>query len=107
MLRERSTPELIRSALDEARLLARAEVLHAKQELREEIAGSKRAGIFLGSAATFALCGLSALFVALGLVLPVSATVGTWIVGVGLLLIALVLGLLGRRALPTRPLART
>jgi predicted ABC-class ATPase len=68
-----STVELIRHAIEEAKLLARAEVLHAKKELREELHRGVVAGILLGSAGALALAGLAALFVAAGLALPLAA----------------------------------
>ena len=36
-LRQMSTADLVKHAVDEARLLVKAEVLYAKRELREEI----------------------------------------------------------------------
>src|SRR5262245_31855892 len=102
-----STAQLIKHAMEEAKLFAQAEVLHAKHELREEVAAAKRAGILLGAAGVLALCCLSALFVALGLALPMAENLGVVLVGVVLLLVAGVCFLLGRRALPKKPLPRT
>src|SRR4051794_27880239 len=44
-----STSELIRHALSETRLLVKAEVMHAKKELKQELQAAKTAGIFLGA----------------------------------------------------------
>ena len=71
-----STAELVRHAIEEAKLLARAEVLHAKKELQEEIKAARTAGILLGAGAVLALVGLCALFIAAGLALPVAEWLG-------------------------------
>jgi uncharacterized membrane protein YqjE len=102
-----TTAELIRHAFAEARLLVKAEVLHAKKELREEVKAARTAGILLGAAGVLALCGLAALVVALGLVLPVAAPLGALLVGVAVLLIAGGLGFVGAKKLPTKPLNHT
>ena len=102
-----STAELVRHAIDEARLLARAEVLHAKKELKEEIAAAKSAGIFLGAGAVLGLVGLSALLVAVGLALPLAQWLGVLLVGVVLVLVAGGLAWMGSKRLPTKPLAHT
>ncbi len=106
-LRSLSTPELIRRALDEAKLVARAEWLHAKQEMRGELKEAKAAGILLGSAAVLAICALAVGLVALGVALPMSAVAGLLVVFGAVLLIAAVLGLIGYRILPRKPLPRT
>src|SRR4051812_41419733 len=67
-----STPDLVRHALEEAKLYAKAEVLHAKRELQDELKAAKIAGAMFGVAAVLALCGLSVLFVSLALALPMS-----------------------------------
>lgn len=106
-LRHMSTAELVKHAVEEARLLAKAEILHAKNELREEIADAKRSGIFMGAAMVLALCGISALFVALGLALPLAAGLGVAIVGVVQLIVAGILGFTGFKKLPKKPLNKT
>lgn len=102
-----STAELIRHAFAEAKLLVKAEVLHAKKELREEIKAARTSGILLGAAITLALCGLAALFVAIGLALPLSLWLGVLLVGVAILLIAGGLAWLGMKKLPRKPLPHT
>lgn len=106
-LRQMSTAELVKHAVEEARLLAKAEILHAKNELREEIADAKRSGIFMGAALVLTLCGLSALFVALGLALPLAPGVGVAIVGAVQLILAAALGFMGFKKLPKKPLNKT
>ena len=102
-----STAELVRHAIDEARLLARAEILHAKKELKEEVQAARTAGILLGAAGVLALVGLAALLVAVGLALPVAQWLGVLIVGLVLVLAAGGLGLAGKKRLPGKPLSHT
>lgn len=102
-----TTTELIRHALAEAKLLVKAEVLHAKKELREEIKAARTSGILIGAAITLALCGLAALLVAIGLALPLSQWLGVLLVGVAMLLIAGGLGWAGVKKVPKKPLPHT
>jgi len=102
-----STAELIRHAIEEARLLARAEVLHAKKELQGELKAARTAGILLGAAGVLGLVALTALFVAVGLVLPVAQWLGVLLVGVVLLLLAGGLAFTGVKKLPKKPLPHT
>ncbi len=102
-----STTELIRHAIDEARLLARAEVLHAKKELQEELKAARAAGILLGAGGVLGLVGLTALFVAVGLVLPLAQWFGVLLVGVFLVLLAGGLAFAGVKRLPKQPLPHT
>jgi Flp pilus assembly protein TadB len=102
-----STAELIRHALTEAKLLVKAEVLHAKKELREEIKAARTSGILLGAGSVLALCGLAVLFVVIGLALPLSPWLGVLLVGVAILLIAAGLAWAGVKKLPKKPLPHT
>jgi uncharacterized membrane protein YqjE len=102
-----STAELIKHAFAEAKLLVKAEVLHAKKELREEIKAARTSGIMIGAAITLVLCGLAALFVAIGLALPLSDWLGVLIAGVVILLIAGGLAYFGVKKLPKKPLPHT
>ncbi len=102
-----STAELIRHAIEEARLLARAEVLHAKKELQGELKAARTAGILLGAGGVLGLVALTALFVAVGLVLPVAQWLGVLLVGVVLLLLAGGLAFTGVKRLPKKPLPHT
>jgi Flp pilus assembly protein TadB len=106
-LRHLSTADLIKHALTEARLLAKAEILHAKKELKEEAKAARTSGILLGAAAVLALSALSALFVALGLALPVGPALGVLIVGVALLVLTGLLAFVGVKKLPRKPLPHT
>jgi hypothetical protein len=102
-----TTAELIRHAFAEAKLLVKAEVLHAKKELREELKAARTGGILLGAAITLVLCGLAVLFVAVGLALPLSNWLGVLLVGVGILAIAGGLAWFGVKKLPKKPLPHT
>ncbi|PTL83506.1 phage holin family protein [Vitiosangium sp. GDMCC 1.1324] len=102
-----STAELVRHAIEEARLLARAEVLHAKKELQEELKAARTAGILLGAGGVLGLLGLAALLVAVGLALPLAQWLGVLLVGVFLLLLCGGLAFAGYKRLPTKPLPRT
>ncbi len=102
-----STPHLIRQAMEEAKLLVKAEVLHAKTELKEELRAAKLAGILLGAGAVLALCALSVLFVALALALPLVPALAAVIVGVVLLAIAGGLAFFGVKQVPRKPLPKT
>ncbi len=102
-----STAELVRHALAEAKLLVKAEVLHAKKELREELKAARTSGIFLGAGAVLALVGVTLLFVALALALPLSQGLSALLVGVVLLLVAGGLVFAGIKRLPKKPLPHT
>ena len=102
-----STPHLVRQALEEAKLLVKAEVLHAKAELREEVRAARTSGILLGAGGVLGLCALAVFFVLVGIALPVTEVGGLAIVGGLCLAVAAVLGLLGYRELPRKPLPRT
>ncbi len=102
-----STAELVRHAIEEAKLLARAEVLHAKKELQEEIKAARTAGILLGMGAVLALVGLCALVIAAGLALPLAEWLGVLLVGVLVLAVGGGLALMGTKRLPKKPLVHT
>ncbi len=102
-----STAELIRHALDESRLLVRAELLHAKKELREELQAAKTAGILIGVGAVLSLMSLACLFVAAGLALPLGEPWDVLVMGVALLAISGLLLFLGVKRLPKKPLPHT
>lgn len=102
-----STTELIRHALAETRLLVKAEVMHAKKELQDELKAARTAGILLGAGAVLALTSLAVLFVALGLALPLGEALGVLLVGVGLLVISGLLLFVGVKRVPKKPLPHT
>jgi hypothetical protein len=102
-----STGELIHHALEEARLLAKAEVLAARQELKAEISSAKTSAVLGGAALALATGGLSVLFVAVALVIPLAEPVSAVIVGAALWVLAGLLGYAGFKSLPRKPLPRT
>lgn len=106
-LRSMGTGELVRHALEETRLLVKAELLHAKQELRDEVKGAKTAGVLLGVTLGLALSALTLLFVALALALPLAEPLAVVLVAVALLVIGGVLAAIAWRRLPKKPMART
>ncbi|WP_163991955.1 phage holin family protein [Pyxidicoccus caerfyrddinensis] len=102
-----STAELIRHALAESRLLVKAELLHAKKELRDELKAARTAGIFIGVGAVLSLIALSCLFVGAGLAIPMSEPWNVLVMGVAVLAISGLLLFLGVKRLPKKPLAHT
>lgn len=105
--RDLSTTELFKHAVAEAKLLARVEIEHARLELKAELRRAMKAGILLGAGVVLALCGLTLLFVALALALPMSAALGALLVGVLLLAVAGLLAFSGQKRLPKKPMQRT
>lgn len=102
-----STAELVKHALAEARLLAKAEVLHAKKELKEELKAARTSGILLGAGVVLSLLALSALVVALGLALPLGPVLGVSLAGIFFLAVAGVLASAGVKKLPKQPMPHT
>jgi Putative Actinobacterial Holin-X, holin superfamily III len=102
-----STAELIRHALAESRLLVKAELLHAKKELRDELKAARTAGIFIGVGAVLSLIALSCLFVGAGLAIPMAEPWNVLVMGVAVLAISGLLLFLGVKRLPKKPLAHT
>ncbi|MCY1019012.1 phage holin family protein [Pyxidicoccus sp. MSG2] len=102
-----STAELIRHALAESRLLVKAELLHAKKELRDELKAARTAGIFIGVGAVLSLIALSCLVVGAGLAIPMAEPWNVLVMGVAVLAIAGLLLFLGVKRLPKKPLAHT
>ena len=105
-MEEASTVDLVREALDEAKELVRLEVELAKNEVSEEVAQAKTAGIAFGVGAAFGVLTLCLLAVALVLALGGTALVAlacaagaAVITGIGVFL--------GLSKLPKKPLAET
>jgi protein-S-isoprenylcysteine O-methyltransferase Ste14 len=103
---EEPTGELLREALDETRELVRLEVALAREEVRGELARAKKGGISLGAAVVLSLCALAMFLVAVA-----SAFTPMWlaavVIGGILLLVGALLGYLGYRAIPQRPMWET
>lgn len=106
-LRTLSTVDLVKQALGEMKLLARAEILHAKSELREELKEAKSAGIYLSLGLVLASSAVTLFLGALALALPLAPWLALLLVGVVVLLVAGGLAFLGVKHIPTQPLRET
>lgn len=106
-LRNMSTVELVRHAFVEMKLLIRAEALHARTELKEELGEARTAGILLGGALLLAPAGLAVALMAIVLALPEPRWVPALVLGLVVLALAALLAFLAMRKLPKQPLART
>jgi tetrahydromethanopterin S-methyltransferase subunit F len=106
-LREMSTPELVRQAISELKLLARAELLYAREELKQDLRRARVAGILIGAALALVLCGLTLIFVAIALALPLPEPGATLLVSLVLIGTGAACAALGYRRLPKKPLQHT
>lgn len=106
-LRNMSTVELVRHAMTEMKLLVRAEVLHARTELKEELREARTAGILLGGALFLAPAGLAVALMAIVLALPEPRWLPALVLGIVVLAVAGLLAVLAMKKLPKHPLART
>jgi hypothetical protein len=98
--------DLIREILGDTGELVRIEVALARDELQHEAASAKASAIAMGAAAAVLVAAFTMLLVALVLALRVG-WVGALVVGALLLAIAVALGLVGWRVMPTRPMGET
>lgn len=99
-----AVPDLIRSALLEAKDLVRLEVELAKNEAREELSQAKVAAVAFGAAFMSATIGLTMLFVALA-VGPRSLP--ALVIGALLVAASAIAAGLGYQRLPKKPLQKT
>ena len=106
-LRNMSTPDLVRHAMTEMKLLVRAEVVHARAELKQELREARNAGILFGAALFLAPAGLGIALMAIVLALPVVQWASAVVLGLVVLLLAGLLVFLAVKRLPRQPLART
>ena len=106
-LRELSTADLVKHAMEEAKLLAKAEILHAKLEIKEELNSAKSAGVFLGTGFGLAIWGVGLLLVALALALPLPQPISALVIGLVLLVGAGICAAVGFRKVPKKPLEKT
>jgi hypothetical protein len=106
-LRTMSTTELVRQAISEMKLLARAEILYAREELKQDLRRAKVAGILLGVALTLAICGLALVFVAFALALPLPEPGAVLLVSALLMGTAVACAAIGYRRVPRKPLQNT
>ena len=106
-LRNMSTVELVRHAMTEMKLLVRAEVVHARAELKQELRETRNAGILIGAALFLAPVGLAIALMPIVLALPEPRWLASLILGLVILVVAGVLAFLAVKKLPKQPLART
>ncbi|HZX40726.1 MAG TPA: phage holin family protein [Myxococcaceae bacterium] len=106
-LRNMSTVELVRHAMTEMKLLVRAEALHARAELKQELTEARNAGILIGAAIFLAPAGLAIALLAIVLALPYAQWLSALVLGLVVLGLAGLLVALGLKRLPKHPLART
>jgi putative superfamily III holin-X len=106
-LRNMSTVELVRHAMTEMKLLVRAEMLHARTELKQDLREARAAGILLGIAIVLAPAGLAIALMTLVFALPVAQWVSALVLGMVLLVLAGLLAFFAAKKLPRAPLART
>jgi hypothetical protein len=104
--RPEPTAHLVRDALDQTRELARLEVALARQEITAGIAQAKVGAITMGAAAVAALSALAMFLVAIAAAFR-TLWLSALVLGGILVVLALVLGLAGWRAIPKRPLLGT
>ena len=103
---EASAAQLVREAIDETRQLVKLEVELAKDEMRQELADAKKSAIMFGVAAVAALLAAAMMFVSLALAIfpgPIPALV----IGVALIAAAAILGFVGFKKAPKKPLEKT
>lgn len=105
-LEQASTVDLVKEALDEAKELVRLEVEIAKDEVKQEVAQTKKAAIGFGVALAFGLVVLSLLAVAI--VLAVGGTAGAALAVAGVFLVlGGIAGYVGYTMVPKKPLDKT
>ena len=106
-LRNMSTVELVRHAMTEMKLLVRAEMLHARTEMKQELREARNAGILLGFALLLAPAGVAVAAMAIVLAFSAEQWLAALVIGVILLLLAALLAFFAVKRLPKKPLART
>jgi hypothetical protein len=107
LLHAMPTRELIQHAIDEAKLIAKAEVLHAREELLAEVRNARKASLLLLPAAVLGLCAITVACVLVGLALPIAAVGGLAIIAGFLAIAAALLGAIGYARLPKKPMHNT
>ena len=106
-LRNMSTVDLVRHAMTEMKLLIRAEMLHARMELKAELREARNAGIMIGIAVFLAPAGLAIALMAIVLGLPIAQWLSALVLGVIVLAGAGLLAFLAVKKLPKSPLSKT
>jgi hypothetical protein len=103
---ESSTADLVKEALVEAKELMQVEIALARDEMVQEIDRAKKSAIALGAAAAAGLLGVAMILVAIALALS-RGPMPALLIGLGLLVVAIVAGILGYGGVPKAPLQMT
>ena len=106
-LRNMSTVELVRHGMTEMKLLIRAEMLHARTELKAELKEARNAGILIGAALFLAPAGLAIALMPIVFALAEPRWLVSLILGLVVLGAAVILGMVAVKRLPKQPLSRT
>ena len=105
-LRNMSTVDLVRHGMTEMKLLVRAEMLHARTELKAELKEARNAGILIGAALFLAPAGLAIALMPIVFAFPESRWLVSLILGLVVLGAAVLLALLAVKRLPIDPARR-
>jgi hypothetical protein len=100
------TAELVKEALDQARVLVRSEVALAREEIKSEVTKARTAAIGIGAAVGLAMLGIAFLLIAFAIV-TVHHPIVPFLFGIGALVLAGVLVAVAIAALPKKPLDHT
>jgi hypothetical protein len=100
------TADLARDALRELRELVALEVALARDELQHDVGRAKVGGVAIAIAGALATAALAVLLVAVATAFD-RLWIGCVVLGAGGLLMAVVVGYAGYRALPRRPASET
>ncbi|WP_437991187.1 phage holin family protein [Sorangium sp. So ce145] len=103
---ESSTADLVKEAITEARELMQVEVALARDEMNEEISRAKASCVALGAAAAAALLGVALVLVAIALAIA-PESLPALLIGLAFIALAIVVGVVGYKRVPRRPLERT
>ena len=106
-LRQMSTAALLKQAMSEIKLLARAEVLHARLELEEARHRARAAGVLLGIGLAFFSCAVSVALVGVALALPISKTAAPFLVAGFVLAVGLICSAVAYKRWPRKLMQKT
>ena len=103
-----STPtvDLVKEAILDTRELLLTEIELAKNELRQEMQRAKVAAIAMGAAAGAAFIGLTMIVVSIALAIELS-WLPAFLIGLGLLVFAAIVGVVGYSRVPKKAMPRT
>jgi putative superfamily III holin-X len=102
-----ASPSILSELLTQGRRVARAGMMRAQTEMKEDAREVGKGSLLLGASAWLGMTGLSALVLAAAMALPRNPVRGVVLAGLGLLGGSVALGLAGLRTLPDEPLSQT